>query len=178
MLRRNKAILFFRYFPTLTNFARTFTRIAQYFFKFLNFVIFLVDFLPWVGKSIIVFVCCLHLQDAHPIKLTTVCIKAAHLAGETSSRLPQKWNGLAADVAGGAEHFSTPLHLQPGVKIWLLQEFSPRLSRSARTGPCCSGASRQRKEASHQPWKNDIYRNPEHCSPHAQVDRIFHPLLQ
>ena len=34
-----------------------------------------------------------------------------YLASEASARLPEKWDRLAADVAGGSKNFSTSLHL-------------------------------------------------------------------
>ena len=36
----------------------------------------------------------------------------SHLTSEASSRLPEQWNGLAADVARGSKKFSTSLHLK------------------------------------------------------------------
>ena len=38
--------------------------------------------------------------------------RISHLTSEASARLSEEWNGLAADVARGAEELSASLHLQ------------------------------------------------------------------
>ena len=137
-------------------------------------------------------------KDSHfQIKPNELTIERnSHLTSEASSGLPEEWNGLAADVARGSKEVPTSLHLPPdqvlkmppdqvwekSFQILRLLSFSPPLSPWGRTGPCCSGVSRQRREVSHRlcmilnfkKFSQDYFK----CSPYAQVDRIFHPLFQ
>ena len=137
-------------------------------------------------------------KDSHfQIKPNELTIERnSHLTSEASSGLPEEWNGLAADVARGSKEVPTSLHLPPdqvlkmppdqvwekSFQILRLLSFLPPLSPWGRTGPCCSGVSRQRREVSHRlcmilnfkKFSQDYFK----CSPYAQVDRIFHPLFQ